>query len=305
MAHDPITDLWVVGYDNGGVDLKDAWGVTHLPDLRIAQVVGTKRVRDIVIYDGQALLSTGVGVVVVDLAKREISDLETPPSDTPVQARCVVQHEGQWLVGTDGGVFAGAVGDPFLANPDQWTPWEGAPELGPVLELQRFGGMWWMATETPEEGHAVVWRGNANALGCRGRLGPDGLEYGGMAAGDWVLQEGSPDEHLAGVLLPNLGFRRGRVSCRGGPHPARLRAHPRRGVFERRPPGPGLARKPHRRGGDVDPQPHGREHPSSWQQTQRASPRERAPHGLLERQLVVATGAVSASWTPSTGRTRR
>ena len=68
MAYDPVTALWVIGYDNGGVDLKDAWGVTHLPDLRIAQVVGTKRIQNIVVYDGQALLSTGVGVVVVDLA---------------------------------------------------------------------------------------------------------------------------------------------------------------------------------------------------------------------------------------------
>ena len=163
MAYDPVTGLWVIGYDNGGVDLKDAWGVTHLPDLRIAQVVGTKRIQNIVVYDGQALLSTGVGVVVVDLAKREIADTwKLSPSDMPVQARCVVKHEGRWLVGTDGGVFAGAVKDPFLANPDQWTLWEDAPELGPVLELQRFGGLWWMATETQEEGLAVVWRGNAS-----------------------------------------------------------------------------------------------------------------------------------------------
>ena len=191
MAYDPVTALWVIGYDNGGVDLKDAWGVTHLPDLRIAQVVGTKRIQNIVVYDGQALLSTGVGVVVVDLAKREIADTwKLSPSDMPVQARCVVQHEGRWLVGTDGGVFAGAVNDPFLANPDQWSLWEGAPELGPVLELQRFGGLWWMATETQEEGHAVVWRGNASTpWAVVDGWDPDGLEYGGMASGRWVLEE--------------------------------------------------------------------------------------------------------------------
>ena len=47
-----------------------------------------------------------------------------------------------------------------------------------------------MATETQEEGHAVVWRGNASTpWAVVDGWDPDGLEYGGMASGRWVLEE--------------------------------------------------------------------------------------------------------------------
>ena len=38
-----LRQQWIVGYANGGVDLRDGWGTTHLPDLRISQVTGDKR----------------------------------------------------------------------------------------------------------------------------------------------------------------------------------------------------------------------------------------------------------------------
>ena len=302
MAYDPVTALWVIGYDNGGVDLKDAWGVTHLPDLRIAQVVGTKRIQNIVVYDGQALLSTGVGVVVVDLAKREIADTwKLSPSDMPVQARCVVQHEDRWLVGTDGGVFAGAVNDPFLANPDQWSLWEGAPELGPVLELQRFGGLWWMATETQEEGHAVVWRGNASSpWAVVDGWDPDGLEYGGMASGRWVLEEdGSRSQ---GMLLASCcqtwGFDADGSPVEVAPTlPDYVRIHDV--AFLDSDP-QGRAWLASRIGGVVTWVPN----PTAESIPPRGNKPQGPPHANVRRMdcwndnLWVATGAVSASWTP-------
>jgi ligand-binding sensor domain-containing protein len=199
LGYDAERDQWIVAYEDGGIDLRDAWGTTTVPDLRIAQIVGSKRIESVYVEGDFAYLASAVGVVVLDLTKQEIADTWslTSPEDA-VDARCVMSHDEMWLVGTNQGVLAAAKGDPFLANPDRWAPWEGAPDLGAVLELTRFAGQWWMATEVPESELAVVWSGTDDGLwDVMEGWDEDGLPYGGMATGPWILAEdGSRSEGL-------------------------------------------------------------------------------------------------------------
>jgi len=201
LGYDEARDQWIVAYEDGGVDLRDDWGVTNIPDLRIAQVVGSKLIRAVTVEGDFAYLASAVGVVVLDLAKREIADTwSLKPPASQVDARCILAHDGQWLVGTDQGVLTASQSDPFLANPDRWTEWDAAPNLGAVLDLKRFAGSWWMATEVPESDLAVVWRGDdAGIWEVMDGWNPDGLEWGGMATGSWVLGEDGARE--TGLLV--------------------------------------------------------------------------------------------------------
>ena len=199
LGYDALRDQWVVAYDDGGIDLRNSWGVTNIPDLRIAQVVGSKRIQSVTIEGENAYLSSAVGVIVLDLEKQEIADTwSLTPADVPVDARCVMAYEGQWLVGTDLGVLSAPQSDPFLANPDRWEPWSLAPDLGAVLALKRFANAWWMATEVPESDNAVVWRGTDDGLWeVMAGWDEDGLPWGGMAEGPWILAaDGSRAEGL-------------------------------------------------------------------------------------------------------------
>ena len=191
IKYDQDRAQWVVGYEDGGIDLRDDWGVTNVPDLRISQVVGDKGIRSITIEGEFAYLASAVGIVVLDLTKQEIADTwGLMPSTVQVDARCIMSHEGRWLVGTDLGVLAADQNDPFLANPDRWDAWELAPDLGAVLELKRFGEVWWMATEVEGTDLSVVWRGNDNGLWeVMPGWDAEGLLYGGMDAGDWILDD--------------------------------------------------------------------------------------------------------------------
>ena len=201
IGYDAQRDQWIVAYEDGGIDLRDAWGVTNIPDLRIAQVVGSKRIHAVAVEGDFAYLASAVGVLVLDLTKQEIADtwrLTSP--DNPIDARCVMAHDDLWLVGTDQGVLAAPRNDPFLANPDRWSAWEAAPDLGPVLELKRFAGSWWMATETEEEGLAVVWRGTEDGVwDVMEGWNDSGLPYGGMAEGPWIL--GPNNARQQGLLV--------------------------------------------------------------------------------------------------------
>ena len=191
MGYDPERRQWVIAYEDGGIDLRDEWGVTNIPDLRIAQVVGSKRINAVTVLGDQAFLSSAVGVVVLDLVKREIADSWSlkPPADQ-VEARCVLAHEGKWLVGTNQGVLTADQDDPFLANPERWVEWEIAPNLGAVIDLKRFADTWWMATEVPGGELAVMWRGDDDGLWeVMEGWDPEGLVWGGMDAGSWILND--------------------------------------------------------------------------------------------------------------------
>ena len=201
LGYDEARDMWIVAYEDGGIDLKDDWGVTSIPDLRIAQIVGSKRIHAITVEGDFAYLASAVGVVVMDLANREIADTwSLTPSSIQVEARCVLSHNGQWLVGTDQGVLVAEQNDPFLANPDRWSSWDVAPDLGSVLELVRFADSWWMATEIAGSELALVWRGGDDGIWeVMEGWADEGLSWGGMAAGNWIL--GDSGSRKPGILV--------------------------------------------------------------------------------------------------------
>ena len=110
MAYDALRDQVVVGYDDGGLDVKTPAGVVGIPDLRIAQQPGSKRVQAIEVIDDVAYLCTAFGVVLLDLERLEILDTwSITPIDSPASVRSILRHDGQWLVGTDQGIFAAPV----------------------------------------------------------------------------------------------------------------------------------------------------------------------------------------------------
>ena len=61
LAYDELRQQWIVGYANGSVDFRDGWGTTNLPDFRISQVTGDKRINAITVEGDQAYLSTNPG----------------------------------------------------------------------------------------------------------------------------------------------------------------------------------------------------------------------------------------------------
>ena len=305
VAYDADRDQWVVGYGDGGIDLKSDFGTLNIPDLRIAQIVGSKNIHSIEVFGNMAYLATAVGVVVVDLDQQEIADSWslTPPS-APVEAYCIVAHEDLWLVGTEMGVLAAPRDNLFLANPSNWSPWSGAPDLGRVIGLRNYGGSWWMVTSAGQdalEADDLVWRRQGEGpWEIFEGWDPEGLPFGGMAVGPWILN--GDESRTEGMLLasccqawgfdgqggaiaidnPLPGFAVVRdLACFQGDTSGRIWLAS--GV-----------------GGVVTWVPH----PSETSVSTRTNRPDGPPTSRVRRldcwndNLWVATGAVSASWTP-------
>ncbi len=203
MAWDAARSQLVIGYEDGGIDIRSGDDVLNIPDLRIAQIVGSKRIHSVDVVDERAYLSCSFGVVVLDLERLEIADTWSLSNESSaIDAQCVKLHEGQWLIGTSSGVLAASADDPFLANPDRWSVWDGMPFLGAVLELQRFGSSWWAAVGNAAADNVVVWRQeDGSAWEVMPGWDPEGMSYGGMTSGHWLLPNGEGQTRHPGFMV--------------------------------------------------------------------------------------------------------
>ncbi len=74
IGWDAATEQLVIAYDNSNVDVLKAGKVTNISDIKRSTVSGDKSVNAIFCKDGLAYLSTGLGVIVLNLDKYEVKD---------------------------------------------------------------------------------------------------------------------------------------------------------------------------------------------------------------------------------------
>ena len=122
IAFDPESRALVVAYNNSNVDIVVDGKVYNLSDIKRSEISGDKGIYRIRFHDGKAWLATGFGIVVVDLARREIKET------------CYLGAGGTYsvvsdLVFTADSIFAAtteglkriAISEPHPTVSDRWT----------------------------------------------------------------------------------------------------------------------------------------------------------------------------------------
>jgi hypothetical protein len=74
MCHDPVSGVTVIAYHNSNVDVWKNDRIVNIPDIRISSAFGDKRINRITIRNGMAYLSTGLGIILIDLEKYLVKD---------------------------------------------------------------------------------------------------------------------------------------------------------------------------------------------------------------------------------------
>lgn len=74
VAYDQMTGIVVLAYNNSNIDLFKDGSFINIPDIKLKVINGDKNIYSIYTEDGLAYLSTGFGVVVLDLDSREIKE---------------------------------------------------------------------------------------------------------------------------------------------------------------------------------------------------------------------------------------
>jgi hypothetical protein len=95
MCQDPASGVAVIAYNNSNVDIWKSDRIVNVPDIRISSSGGDKSIKKITIRSGIAYLSTGLGIILIDLGKYQVKDT--------------------WRIG-DGGAEIGVNGVAFSSN---------------------------------------------------------------------------------------------------------------------------------------------------------------------------------------------
>lgn len=119
IAYDEGSGNLIVGYESGNIDLINNNSVYNLPAIVQSTVNGIKRINRIVVKGNFAYLATGVGVVVVNINRREIRDTYNPTNSESNFLDIAFLNDSIYVL-TDKAVYAGVANNSFLADPGQW-----------------------------------------------------------------------------------------------------------------------------------------------------------------------------------------
>ena len=147
VAYDPGSSNLLIGYENGNLDIINKNTVYNLPAIVQSTVNGLKKINRIVIKDGFGYLVTGVGIVVVNLSRKEIRDTYNPVT-SGANFLDLAFFQGNIYVLTESGIYAGNASNSFLADPGQWTEMSGVNDyssIGSYTELEVFNDKLFLA----------------------------------------------------------------------------------------------------------------------------------------------------------------
>ena len=125
------SETLILAYQNSNIDIIRGESVVNLPDIMKKQIPGDKTIYDIYFIGQKAYLSTGFGIVVLNLTKDEI--LETYYIGDNGEALKVNQltSDGTHLfAATDQGIRKALLSDPFLVDFNSWTLVDDIPNSG-------------------------------------------------------------------------------------------------------------------------------------------------------------------------------
>jgi hypothetical protein len=121
-----VESTLVIVYSDGNIDFLSASGITNLPDFKNKSLVADKTVYNLKIQGSQACLSTGVGLLLIDVHNKLITETYKPLVPTSSHQLVDAVYDAYittdtLLLATSDGLFAGLRSD-NLQDPSRWFP---------------------------------------------------------------------------------------------------------------------------------------------------------------------------------------
>lgn len=136
IGWDNTGEQLLVAYNNSNLDLVKGSTVKNISDIKRSTISGDKSILNIYCNNGTAYLSTGLGIVLVDLSRLEIKDtwiIGNNGSQVKIYATVVLNN--QWYAATDQGLKYASASAGNLADYRNWVTASGTNNL-PVGSCQ-------------------------------------------------------------------------------------------------------------------------------------------------------------------------
>lgn len=157
MVYDPTSDKVIVGYENGNIDLITTNSGINIPYIRLSNILGDKAIYDIQPFGDLIYLSTGFGIVVLDILNLEIRDTYfIGAGGIAVKVYDIAINNNIIYAATDSGLLSASLDNPFLANFENWALEPNLPSTTPPHQIIFFDNH--MVLAVVGEVHDFVWR---------------------------------------------------------------------------------------------------------------------------------------------------
>jgi hypothetical protein len=164
LGYSEQSGITVIAYGNANIDMIDNQTVTNIPDImRYTQIMGDKRIYSIMFRENLAYLSTGFGIVVLDLESKEITGtykIGEGGSQIKVNEMC---SDGQFFyAATDQGIYKADINAINLQDYNYWTRITGIPNFNMKFNaIASIGSLVFASNKTgnPEGDIIYVWDG--------------------------------------------------------------------------------------------------------------------------------------------------
>lgn len=122
LAYSEKYNTVIIGYSTGNIDLIVNNQIINIPDIERTSVIGFKSINEIYIEDEYAYLSTGFGIVKLDIQRQEIKETFLIGDDaTNVIVNDLTFFNDTIYAATEKGIYFAPASSPNLANFLNWN----------------------------------------------------------------------------------------------------------------------------------------------------------------------------------------
>jgi hypothetical protein len=122
IAYDGQNDAVIIAYANSNIDILQKGKIYNLPFIKNKITIPDRRINEITVVNGKAYLACSFGIVVLDVAKKELDDTYYPAlNTTPNIVNNVCFDSVNIYAATVTGIFKANLNDAFLMDYSHWT----------------------------------------------------------------------------------------------------------------------------------------------------------------------------------------
>ncbi len=119
VIFDSTSNSFWIGYENGNMDKLDGSTIFNFPDLKLASIMGDKKILKFQSHGKFLFAATHFGIIKIDPVKMEVSDTYYPPLNGR-KINDFTFHKDSIYVVSDSNLFVINASNSLIANPSNW-----------------------------------------------------------------------------------------------------------------------------------------------------------------------------------------
>jgi len=122
IGYNPDQNAILIAYSNTNIDIIRSDGeIINIPDIKDKDILGLKTINNILFINDLAYLSCGFGIVVLDMARKEIHDTYyIGPDGNAINVYCLTYNDTSFFAATANGIYYADKNAENLADFNQW-----------------------------------------------------------------------------------------------------------------------------------------------------------------------------------------